>query len=266
MNLGQQRSSSFIMQKNKCGDESPEPSQSGAGGGFVLTHHIAEIRRRIIRVMLLFLVIFIGLYPFATKIYHYISLPLLNVLPPGGHMIAVTIASPFTGPLKLIFILSLLACVPFISYQLWCFIAPGLYRKERYLFGLVAFFGMMLFYLGMAMTYFLLCPMVFHFFVAKTPVGVEFMVDIHHYINFLLTISLAVGLVFETPLVVLLLVSVGLFTHAGLAKQRRYVFVICFVVAMLIAPPEVSCQVLVAVPMYALFEVGLLLARWMRKA
>ncbi|MEM9242494.1 MAG: twin-arginine translocase subunit TatC [Pseudomonadota bacterium] len=226
-----------------------------------LTDHLAEIRRRVIWILLFLAIAFIGFYPFASTIYHYMALPLLKVMPKGSHMIATTIMSPFTAPLKLIFVLSLLICLPFMIFQVWGFIAPALYRRERILFGVVAFFSTVLFYLGMTVTYFVLCPMTFHFFIAKTPPGVEFMTDIHHYVNFLLTLSVAVGLVFEMPVIVLLIVSLGIVSRKQLAEKRRYMFVGCFIVAMFVAPPEVVCQTLVALPMYLLFEIGLLLAR-----
>jgi sec-independent protein translocase protein TatC len=206
-------------------------------------------------------VLFLPLFYFANDLYIYLSTPLTNLLPEGTSMIATDVASPFFAPFKLTLVLAIFAGIPFILHQVWGFIAPGLYRHEKRLAVPLLASSVVLFYLGVAFAYFVVFPLIFGFFTSTGPENVAMMTDISSYLNFVLKLFFAFGVVFEIPVATLLMVWSGMTDVASLSAKRAYVIVGCFVVGMLLTPPDIISQSLLAVPMWLLFEVGLLMAR-----
>lgn len=230
-----------------------------------LLDHLVELRGRLLRAILGFIVVLIPFAIFARSLYHVLAEPLLRLLPKGSSMIATEVASPFFAPLKLAAVVSFCVALPWILYQLWAFVAPGLYRNERKLVAPLLFSSTMLFYLGVSFAYFFVLPRMFHFFLMVAPQGVEMMTDINAYLSFVLKLFLAFGFAFETPVAIVLLCWTGFVTPEQLAKRRDYVLVGVFVIAAVITPPDVLSQCLLAASTYALFELGLIWARWVLK-
>lgn len=226
--------------------------------------HIVELRNRLIRCIVVILVIFIGLFAFSNDLYLYISEPLRAQLPETSTMIATDVASPFLTPFKLTLVLSFFAAMPFILYQVWAFAAPGLYKKEKIIMLPLFFSSVFLFYGGMAFAYYAVFPLVFMFFTSIGPDGVAVMTDIRSYLDFVLKLFFAFGLSFEIPIAVVILSWVGAVNPDELAKKRPYVFILCFVLGMLLTPPDIISQTLLAVPMWLLFEVGIFFGRLIR--
>ncbi len=224
--------------------------------------HLIELRDRLLRVVLVIVVIFIGLFPFANDLYHFLAEPLMRHMPAGTSMIATEVASPFLTPFKLSLVTAMFAAVPFILYQAWAFIAPGLYLRERKLVFPLLFSSTLLFYAGMAFAYFAVFPLVFGFLTGVAPEGVAVMTDISRYLDFVLKMFFAFGLAFEVPIATILVVWSGMSTAKELAKKRPYIIVGAFVFAMLLTPPDVISQTLLAIPMWILFELGLIFSRW----
>jgi sec-independent protein translocase protein TatC len=223
--------------------------------------HLIELRQRLLRTVLFVLVVFLCAAPFANEIYAYLSGPLLRHMPENSTMIATDVASPFFTPFKLVLVGSIFCSVPVILYHLWAFIAPGLYRheKKRVLPLLVA--STSLFYLGVAFAYFVVFPLVFKFLTAAAPEGVAVMTDIAKYLDFILTLFFAFGLSFQVPIVTIVLVWTGITTPKGLSEKRPYVIVGAFIVGMFLTPPDAISQTLLALPIWMLFEFGLLFSR-----
>jgi len=238
-------------------------SADGGGTEQPLITHLLELRSRILRGLAGFFVVFLPLAYFSKDIYALVSAPLVKLLPHGGSMIATEVASPFLTPLKLSAVVALAVAMPWLLYQLWAFVAPGLYKHERRLVVPLLASSTALFYAGVGFAYFLVLPTVFHFFIGIAPEGVAVMTDINKYLDFVLSLFIAFGLVFETPVAIVLLVWTGFVTPATLAKRRDYVFVGVFVVAAVLTPPDVFSQTMLAVPTYLLYELGLLAARWL---
>ncbi len=230
-----------------------------------LVQHLIELRNRLLYVIYFLLAIFVCLFPFATEIYAVVSAPLQAVLPKGTNMIATDVISPFLTPLKLTFYLSLYIAIPFILYQIWRFIAPGLYQHEKELAAPLMISSVVLFFSGMAFAYFLVLPMLFGFTMGIELEGVSTMTDITKYLDLVLHMFLAFGIAFEIPVATVLLILAGVATPEGLAEKRRYIVVGCFVVGMLLTPPDVFSQTLLAVPMWMLFESGLFFGRLMKR-
>ncbi len=226
-----------------------------------LIAHLLELRDRLLRSVIAILIIFIALFAFANDLYQYISAPLRAFMPAGSNMIATEVASPFFTPFKLTLVVSVFTAMPYLLYQLWAFVAPGLYREEKRIALPLFFSSIALFYAGMAFAYYVVFPLVFMFFTNTAPEGVSIMTDIRSYLDFVLKLFFAFGLAFEIPIAVVILSWVGAVDPSQLGKKRPYVFVGCFVVGMLLTPPDVISQVLLAVPMWLLFEVGLVFAR-----
>jgi sec-independent protein translocase protein TatC len=225
-----------------------------------LLSHLIELRSRLIKIAAAVVLLFAALVPFAQRIFEVVSRPLVEVLP-GQQMIATAVASPLLTPFKLTFFVALFGAMPIILYQIWAFVAPGLYKKEKHFaFPLLAS-SIVLFYAGVAFAYFVVFPLVFGFFTAVTPDGVEMMTDISAYLDFITTIVLAFGLAFEVPIATVLVVWTGLTTAAKLGKARPYVFLMAFVVGMLLTPPDVISQTLLAIPVYLLYELGIIMSR-----
>ncbi|MDH3612854.1 MAG: twin-arginine translocase subunit TatC [Gammaproteobacteria bacterium] len=225
-----------------------------------LLSHLIELRSRLIKIAAAVIILFAALIPFAQRIFEVVSKPLVEVLP-GQQMIATAVASPLLTPFKLTFFVALFIAMPVILYQVWAFVAPGLYKKEKHFaFPLLAS-SILLFYAGVAFAYFVVFPLVFGFFTAITPPGVEMMTDISAYLDFITTIVLAFGIAFEVPIATVLIVWTGLTTTEKLGKARPYVFLMAFVVGMLLTPPDIISQTLLAVPVYLLYEAGLIMSR-----
>lgn len=223
--------------------------------------HVIELRSRLIRCLAVVLVFFIGLFAFSNDLYLYISEPLRAHLPETSTMIATDVASPFLTPFKLTLVLSFFAAMPFILYQVWAFAAPGLYKKEKIIMLPLFFSSVFLFYAGMAFAYYAVFPLVFLFFTSVGPEGVAVMTDIRSYLDFVLKLFFAFGLSFEIPIAVVILSWVGVVNPDELGKKRPYVFILCFILGMLLTPPDIISQILLAVPMWLLFEVGILFGR-----
>jgi sec-independent protein translocase protein TatC len=225
-----------------------------------LLSHLVELRTRLLKISAAIVVIFIALLPFSKRIFSLVSEPLRDVLP-GKEMIATGVASPLLTPFKLTFFTALFIAMPVVLYQVWAFVAPGLYRKEkRFAIPLLAS-SILLFYLGIAFAYFVVFPLMFSFFTSIAPEGVEVQTDITQFLDFVTTIVFAFGLAFEVPIATVLIVWTGLVSIEKLARARPYVFLGAFIVGMLLTPPDVVSQTLLAVPVYILYELGIVMAR-----
>ncbi|MEG3754196.1 twin-arginine translocase subunit TatC [Psychromonas arctica] len=227
-----------------------------------LITHLLELRDRVLKVVVIVLVLFLGLVYFANDIYQYIAIPLTSQLPEGSSMIATGVATPFFTPIKLTIVLSILIAIPAILYQVWAFVAPGLYKHERKLVAPLVASSAFLFYLGMVFSYYVVFPLVFSFFTSTAPEGVTIATDISSYLDFVLKLFFAFGLAFEIPVATLLLCWTGATTPDSLRAKRPYIVVAAFIFGMLLTPPDVISQTLLAVPMLILFEIGLLFARF----
>jgi sec-independent protein translocase protein TatC len=225
--------------------------------------HLVELRSRLLKACAAVLVILLFILPFARKLYAVLAEPLTAVLPEGSSMIAIDVASPFLTPFKLALLLSLILAIPFVLYQLWAFVAPALYREEKRLARPLLYTSVLLFYAGCAFAYFVVFPLVFGFFTRVAPEGVTVMTDISKYLDFVITLFLAFGLAFEVPIATIILVATGVTTVDKLKKMRAYVVVGAFALGMLLTPPDVISQTLLALPMWALFEIGLVLSRFL---
>ena len=233
--------------------ENPEHDQP-----MPLVSHLTELRTRLLRCVAVIFLIFAGLFSFAQQIYTLVSAPLREHLPANATMIATDVASPFLTPFKLTMIVALFLAIPFILQQIWGFIAPGLYRHEKRIAIPLLVSSIFLFYAGMAFAYFLVFPLIFGFFASATPEGVSMMTDIASYLDFVMTLFFAFGVAFEIPVAVVLLVWIGVVDVKYLKKIRPYVIIGCFVVGMILTPPDIFSQTLLAVPMWMLFEIGIL--------
>ena len=228
-----------------------------------LSAHFRELRQRLMRSAAVVLLAFLALLPFARQLYELLAVPLARLLPPGVSIIATEVAAPLMVPLKLALSGAVFVAAPYLLYQLWAFIAPGLYRREKVFARALLVGSVILFYAGAAFCYALVLPLIFKFFSAVTPAGVEMMTDMRHYYDFVLRLFLLFGLAFEVPIAVLLLIKAGIADAAGLRRARPYVVVASFAVSMLVTPPDVLSQILLAVPVWLLYEVGLLLGGWL---
>ena len=238
--------------------ETSKTEESLAEG--TLLSHLVELRGRLLKVAAAVVAVFVVLLPFARQIFALVSEPLRAVLP-GNQMIATAVASPLLTPFKLTFFVALFIAMPVVLYQTWAFVAPGLYKREkRFAMPLLAS-SIVLFYAGVAFAYFVVFPLMFGFFTAVAPEGVEVMTDIAAFLDFVSTIVLAFGIAFEVPVATVLIVWTGLTTPAKLAKARPYVFLVAFIVGMFLTPPDVISQTLLAVPVYLLFELGIVMSR-----
>ena len=241
------------MKPTDSGD--PESKQE------TLLSHLYELRSRLLWVTGSVMVVLVGLFPFANTLYAWLAGPLMAHLPEDSSMVAIEVASPFLTPFKLVFLVSIVVAIPIILYHAWAFIAPGLYGGEKRLVFPLLVSSSALFYVGMAFAYFIVFPLVFGFFTRVAPEGVAVMTDIGRYLDFVIKIFIAFGAAFEVPIVTLVLVRLGVTTPKQLAAKRPYVIVVAFIVGMLLTPPDVISQVLLAIPVWLLFEIGLVLSR-----
>ncbi len=239
-----------------------EPSEEATE---TLLSHLIELRDRVLRMFIAVLVVFLILFPFANQLYTFLADPLMAHLPEGTSMIAIEVAAPFLIPFKLTLLLAVAISIPYLLYQLWAFIAPGLYQHEKSLAAPLVASSTILFYLGMAFAYFVVFPLIFAFFTAAAPEGVDVMTDISRYLDFVILLFIAFGIAFEMPVATILLVTLGATTTEKLAAKRPYVIVGVFLVGMVLTPPDIISQTLLALPMWLLFELGLILARIMER-
>ena len=233
------------------------PIQMTEASGII--SHLIELRSRILKALIAVLVVFLCLFYFAQDLYQYLAMPLIATMPEGATMIATAVASPFLAPFKLTLVLSFFVAIPVVLYQIWAFIAPGLYKNEKRLVAPLLASSTLLFYAGMAFAYYVVFPLVFLFFNSVAPEGVLVSTDISSYLDFVLKMFFAFGVAFEIPIAVILLCWTGVTTAESLSKKRPYIIIAAFVVGMLLTPPDVISQTLLAVPMLILFEIGVVI-------
>jgi sec-independent protein translocase protein TatC len=242
--------------------ENPKQADRQVDTEMPLMTHLIEMRDRLLRVVLAVLVIFIGVFYFANDLYHIVATPLMQHLPEGASMISTKPAGTFFTPMKLALVLSIFAAMPFILHQMWSFVAPGLYTHERKLILPLLVTSTALFYAGMVFAYYVVFPLMFSFFIAVAPEGVTVMTDISEYLDFVLKIFFAFGVAFEVPIATIVLVWTGATTPEKLAEKRPYIIVGAFVIGMMLTPPDMISQTLLAIPMWVLFEAGLIASRY----
>jgi sec-independent protein translocase protein TatC len=238
---------------------------SSPASSYTLFDHLLELRSRLLNVVIGVLIVFFCLFYFANEIYEYVSKPLMETLPEGGQMIATDVASSFFAPFKLTMVISIFIAMPFILYQIWAFIAPGLYKNEKRLVIPLMLGSTLLFYGGIAFVYYVVFPIIFAFFTSVAPEGVNIATDISSYLDFVLKLFFAFGIVFEIPIVIILLCWTGFTDPDSLRAKRPYVVVGAFVVGMLLTPPDIISQTLLAIPMLLLFELGVFIAAMYQK-
>ena len=227
-----------------------------------LIAHLVELRNRLLRSVIFVLVVFCALVYWANDIYTLLATPLTSNLPAGATMIATNVATPFFTPIKLTIVTAIFLSVPYILYQIWAFVAPALYKHEKRLIYPLLVSSTLLFYCGVAFAYYVVFPIVFGFLTSTTPEGVQMATDISSYLDFVLTIFLAFGICFEVPVAIILLCWAGITTPEDLREKRPYIIVAAFIIGMLLTPPDIFSQTLLAVPMCLLFEVGVICARF----
>jgi sec-independent protein translocase protein TatC len=239
-------------------DKSAPEEQLAEG---TLMSHLLELRSRMMKAVLAVIAVFVCLVPFANRVFEYVSQPLRDALPEGSEMIVTDVAAPFITPFKTAFFVAVFIAMPVVLFQVWQFVAPGLYKREKRFAIPLMLLSVVLFYTGIAFAYFIVFRVMFAFFASVTPGGVAMTPDISAYLSFVLGIFLAFGLAFEVPIATVMLIWSGLVSTTSLKKARPYVFLGAFVVGMFLTPPDVFSQTLLAIPMYLLYEGGLLMAR-----
>lgn len=227
--------------------------------------HLVELRDRLLRSVVALLLVFICLFPWAKELYAFLAEPMLASLPEGGQLIATEVTAPFFVPVKVTMMAAFIIALPYILYQVWAFVAPGLYAHEKRLVAPLVVTSSLLFICGMAFAYYLVFPVVFHFMVSVAPEGVAVMTDIGKYLDFVLTLFLAFGVTFEVPVAVVILVKMRIITVAKLKEIRPYVIVGAFVIGAIFTPPDVVSQIMLAVPLWVLYEIGILVSQWLIK-
>jgi sec-independent protein translocase protein TatC len=237
-------------------------SEEGSGN---LMSHLVELRDRVLRMVIAILAIFLCLFYWANDIYTYLAVPLTSHMPEGSTMIAIDVASPFLTPFKLVLMLSIFLAMPVILYQFWAFVAPGLYKTEKRIAAPLLVSSILLFYAGIAFAFYVVFPLIFGFFTSVGPEMISISTDIGRYLDFVLSLFFGFGLAFEVPIATIILVAVGITTPKKLGQMRPYVIVGAFVTGMLLTPPDIISQVLLAVPIWILFEAGLIVSTIMFK-
>lgn len=236
----------------------PEPSET-------FISHLIELRTRLLRAVVVVVVVFVCLFPFAKELYALLAQPLLAALPKGGQMIATDVTTPFFVPMKVAMMAAFLISLPYVLYQIWAFVAPGLYSHEKKLAAPLVAVSTVLFLCGMAFAYFLVFPVIFGFISSVAPEGVAVMTDINKYLDFVLTLFLAFGITFEVPVAVIVLVKMGVVSVEKLREIRSYVIVGAFVIGAIFTPPDVVSQIMLAVPLWLLYEAGIVAAAIMSR-
>ena len=226
-----------------------------------ISDHLLELRSRLLKVILLFAVFSVLGIPFASEMYLFVSAPLIELLPDGSTMIATEVASPFMAPIKLVLYIALMFSMPWLFYQTWMFMSPGLYKNERAFTGPLMLSTVILFFSGAAFAFFVVCPIIFKFFIAMAPESIRVMTDINQYLSFVFKLIFAFGIAFEIPIATILIVKNGIVSKESLVKARPYLIIFFLIIGMLLTPPDVFSQLFLAIPMWILFEVGILFAR-----
>ena len=225
-----------------------------------ISSHLLELRSRLIRVIICLGILFIAGIPFASEIYGFVASPLLSILPEGSSMIATEVTSPFMAPIKLVLFAALLVTMPYLFYEVWMFMSPGLYKNEKSFVMPLMATTVILFTTGIAFAYFVVCPIIFKFFIASAPNSIQVMTDISQYLNFIIKLVFAFGVAFEIPIATFLLIKSSIVKKGSLIKSRPYLIILFFVIGMLLTPPDIFSQLFLALPMWILFELGLLLS------
>ena len=226
-----------------------------------ISNHLLELRTRLLRVIILFGILVIAGIPFAAEIYSFVAAPLISMLPDGSSMIATEVASPFMAPIKLVIYVAFLFSMPWLFYQAWMFISPGLYKNEKRFTAPLMLSTIILFFTGVSFAFFIVCPIIFKFFIGMAPDSIQIMTDISQYLSFIFKLVFSFGIAFEIPVATILLVKNGIASKSSLAKARPYLIVLFLVIGMLLTPPDIFSQLFLAIPMWILFELGLLLSR-----
>ena len=226
-----------------------------------LSNHLLELRNRLLKVIVLFMIFAAVGLPFAGNIYEIVASPLNSVLPNGSTMIATEVSSPVMAPIKLVFYLALLLSMPWLFYQVWMFVSPGLYKDEKKFAGPLMLSTVVLFFSGVLFAFYIVCPIIFKFFIGITPDSIVVMTDINQYLNFIFKLVFAFGISLEIPVATVLLVNSGIVNKSSLSKGRPYLIIFFLIVGMLLTPPDIFSQLFLAIPMLILFEIGLLIAR-----
>ena len=226
-----------------------------------ISNHLLELRTRLLKVVIFFVVLtFVGI-PFASEIYAFVAAPLISLLPDGSSMIATQVTSPFMAPIKLVLYVALLFSMPWLFYQAWMYISPGLYKKEKKFAGPLMFSTVVLFFSGVSFAFFVVCPIIFKFFIGMAPESILVMTDISQYLSFIFKLVFAFGIAFEIPIATVLLINSGITTKKSLVKARPYLIVLFLAIGMLLTPPDVFSQLFLAVPMWVLFEIGIIFSK-----
>ena len=226
-----------------------------------ISSHLIELRSRLIRVIICLGILSIVGIPFASEIYSFVASPLLNILPEGSSMIATQVTSPFMAPIKLVLFVALLVTMPYLFYEVWMFMSPGLYKNEKTFIAPLMASTSILFAAGVAFAYFIVCPIIFKFFIASAPNSIQVMTDISQYLDFVIKLVFAFGIAFEIPIATFLLIKSGIMKKDALVNLRPYLVILFFVLGMLLTPPDIFSQLFLAIPMWILFELGLLISR-----
>ena len=223
-----------------------------------ILNHLIELRSRLLKVFALFVVLSIVGIPFASEVYTFMASPLMDLLPDGSTMIATEVASPFMAPIKLVLYVALLLSMPWLFYQIWMFVSPGLYKREKKLTAPLMLSTIILFFCGVSFAFFVVCPIIFKFFIGMAPENIQVMTDINQYLSFIFKLLFAFGIAFEIPIATVIIVKGGLATKESLTSARPYLIILFLVIGMLLTPPDIFSQLFLAVPMWLLFEIGIL--------
>ena len=223
--------------------------------------HFLELRARLLKIIIFFVFLSILGIPFSAEIYSFVAAPLINLLPDGATMIATEVASPFMAPIKLTLYVAMLFSMPWLFYQIWMFISPGLYSNERTFTGPLLFSTIILFFSGASFAFFVVCPIIFKFFIGMAPGSIIIMTDISQYLSFIFKLVFAFGVAFEIPVATILLVKSGFATRNNLIKARPYLVILFLIIGMLLTPPDIFSQLFLAIPMWVLFEIGIIFAK-----
>ena len=226
-----------------------------------ISNHLLELRSRLLKVVIFFVVLTIVGIPFASEIYDFVAAPMISLLPDGSSMIATQVTSPFMAPIKLVLYVALLFSMPWLFYQAWMYISPGLYKKEKKFAGPLMFSTVVLFFSGVSFAFFVVCPIIFKFFIGMAPESILVMTDISQYLGFIFKLVFAFGIAFEIPIATILLINTGITSKKSLVKARPYLIVLFLAIGMLLTPPDVFSQLFLAIPMWVLFELGILISR-----
>ena len=226
-----------------------------------ISSHLLELRTRLIRVLICLGILSVAGIPFASQIYAFVASPLLDILPAGSSMIATQVTSPFMAPLKLVLFSALLITMPYLFYEIWMFMSPGLYKNEKSFVAPLMVSTILLFSAGVAFAYLIVLPIIFKFFIGVAPESIQVMTDINQYLSFVIKLIFAFGIAFEIPIATFLLIRTGIAKKVSLIKARPYLIILFFVIGMLLTPPDIFSQLFLAIPMWILFELGLLFSK-----